>query len=253
MAEGFIALYRALLEKPIWKKSTPEQKSILITLLLMANHEENEWEWMGQKFKVFPGQFVTSLDNIVKACGKGISIQNVRTALDRFQKLEFLTSKSTKNGRLITILNWHTYQVKKIKSNKVTNKDLTKTSQRPNKDLTPNNNDNNDNNDNKYISIPPKLEEVKIYCKERNNNVDPQKWHDFYTAKNWYIGKNKMKDWKAAVRTWEKPEKSPPQSKKPTFNNFTNRTYDGKALEEAWVNKSREDVAEDSNNGSDKR
>jgi hypothetical protein len=142
--EGYIALYRILLDKPIWRKSTPEQKSILITLLLMANHEENEWEWMGQKFKVFPGQFITSLDSIVNACGKGITIQNVRTALERFEKLEFLTSGATKCGRLITILKWQTYQVELKKGNKGTNKDLTKTSQRPNKDLTPNNNDKND-------------------------------------------------------------------------------------------------------------
>jgi hypothetical protein len=51
---------------------------------------------------------------------------------------------------------------------------------------------------------PPTLEEVAEYCKQRNNSVDPQKWYDFYSAKGWMIGKNKMKDWKAAVRTWEK-------------------------------------------------
>ena len=51
--------------------------------------------------------------------------------------------------------------------------------------------------------IKPTIEEVKTYCLERNNTVDAQKWHDFYTAKDWMIGKNKMKDWKAAVRTWE--------------------------------------------------
>lgn len=51
---------------------------------------------------------------------------------------------------------------------------------------------------------PPTLEEVKAYCQERNNGVDPQKWYDFYLAKNWMIGKNKMQNWKAAVRTWER-------------------------------------------------
>lgn len=51
--------------------------------------------------------------------------------------------------------------------------------------------------------IPPSLDDVIAYCKERNNSVDPQKWHDFYTSKGWMVGKNKMKDWKASVRTWE--------------------------------------------------
>lgn len=54
--------------------------------------------------------------------------------------------------------------------------------------------------------IPPNIEDVKSYCKERKNDVDPERWFDFYSAKNWMIGKNKMKDWKAAVRTWEKSE-----------------------------------------------
>lgn len=51
--------------------------------------------------------------------------------------------------------------------------------------------------------IPPAIEEVKRYCLERNNNVNPQKWHDHYTSNGWMVGKSKMKDWKAAVRTWE--------------------------------------------------
>ena len=74
---------------------------------------------------------------------------------------------------------------------------------------------------------PPTLDEVRNYCKERNNTVDCERWYDFYESKGWMIGKNKMKDWKAAVRTWEK--KSKDQSQKPTnqnkFNNFPQRDY----------------------------
>lgn len=50
---------------------------------------------------------------------------------------------------------------------------------------------------------PPTLEEVKAYCKERGNGVDPQHFFDYYTANGWKVGKNPMKDWKAAVRSWE--------------------------------------------------
>lgn len=53
-------------------------------------------------------------------------------------------------------------------------------------------------------TIPPTLEEVSAYCSERHNNVDPQQFIDFYESKGWYVGKTKMKDWKACVRTWEK-------------------------------------------------
>ncbi|EPF5050210.1 hypothetical protein ACSSTF_004802, partial [Escherichia coli] len=94
MTGGWIKLYRQLLAKPIWQESTPEQKVILITLLSMANHEEREWEWQGAPYKANPGQFVTSLESIRKKCGKGISLQNVRTALKRFEKYGFLTNES---------------------------------------------------------------------------------------------------------------------------------------------------------------
>ena len=52
--------------------------------------------------------------------------------------------------------------------------------------------------------IKPTIEEVIAYCQERNNDVDPQKWFDYYVANGWKVGRNVMKDWKAAVRTWEK-------------------------------------------------
>lgn len=60
---------------------------------------------------------------------------------------------------------------------------------------------------------PPTAEEVAAYCRERNNNVDPQSFIDFYDSKGWMIGKNKMKDWKAAVRTWEKRDAEKPKKK----------------------------------------
>lgn len=56
---------------------------------------------------------------------------------------------------------------------------------------------------------PPTLEEVKEYCFERNNGIDAQQFIDFYSSKGWMIGKNKMKDWKAAVRTWEQRNNRP--------------------------------------------
>lgn len=50
----------------------------------------------------------------------------------------------------------------------------------------------------------PTLEQVKAYCKERKNHVDPQAWFDHYSSNGWRVGRNPMKDWQAAVRTWER-------------------------------------------------
>lgn len=55
--------------------------------------------------------------------------------------------------------------------------------------------------------IPPTLEEVAEYCKERGNSIDPQSFIDHYSASNWYRGRTKIKDWKSCVRTWERKEK----------------------------------------------
>lgn len=149
--QGWIKLHRQLTEKAIWLESTPEQKTILITLLMMANHEQKEWEWKGEKFKAEPGQFVTSLESIVKKCGNGVSIQNVRTAIKRFEKYEFLTNQSTNKNRLISIVNWGLYQDKETTTNKQTNKQLTSNQQATNKQLTTNKNDKNDNKKDIYI------------------------------------------------------------------------------------------------------
>ena len=54
----------------------------------------------------------------------------------------------------------------------------------------------------------PTVEEVRAYCEERGNKVDPETFVDFYESKGWLIGKNPMKDWKAAVRTWERSDTS---------------------------------------------
>lgn len=60
----------------------------------------------------------------------------------------------------------------------------------------------------------PTLSEIKQYCIERNNNVNAEQFYDYYESNGWKVGKNSMKDWKAAVRTWERSEYRKPNSKK---------------------------------------
>lgn len=59
----------------------------------------------------------------------------------------------------------------------------------------------------------PELWEIKAYCIERGNNVDPERFFDYYNANGWKVGRNHMKDWKAAVRTWERKEKTTTKQK----------------------------------------
>ena len=60
------------------------------------------------------------------------------------------------------------------------------------------------NNNTTYSNKKPTVEEIKQYCLQRNNGIDAEQFFDFYESKNWYVGKNKMKNWQAAIRTWEK-------------------------------------------------
>ena len=91
-------------------------------------------------------------------------------------------------------------------------------------------NDNNINNNKKEnikrkIFKKPTIEEINEYCKERNNGIDAEAFYDFYESKDWYVGKNKMKDWKAGVRTWEKRNK-PKEEKLPEWWNKTNEDFE---------------------------
>ena len=67
---------------------------------------------------------------------------------------------------------------------------------------------------------PPNIQDVRAYCQERGNKVDPENFWDFYQAKNWMIGKNKMKDWKAAVRTWERTDEGKKYKSRNTLLNY---------------------------------
>lgn len=96
----------------------------------------------------------------------------------------------------------------------------------------------------KYIKdsrfAPPTADEVRAYCSERNNSVDAERFIDFYQSKGWKVGNQPMKDWKAAVRTWEKRDIQPVKSKPNKFNDYPQRTYtasDYQEIERKLINK----------------
>ncbi|MGK9301441.1 hypothetical protein, partial [Melissococcus plutonius] len=228
MAEGWFKVYRELMEKPIWLESSAEQKVILITLLSMANHKGREWEWKGKPYRAEAGQFVTSLESICKGCGKGVSIQNARTALKRFEKYKFLTNESTKQNRLITIVNWGIYQGNEESTNKETNRRLTDSQQTPNNQLTTNKNVKNVKNDknerNKKNRLPEKKVLRKKYGEYKNVLLSDKEletlkqefstdWEDRIERVSEYCasqGKS-YKNYLATIRNWAKRDKKPQQ------------------------------------------
>lgn len=167
--QGWIKLHRELMDKPIWFQSTPEQKTILITLLMMANHEKKEWFWKGENYGVEPGQFVSSLDKIAEKAGKGITVKNVRTAIEKFERLEFLANESTKTGRLISIVNWGIYQKEEEGEDKEEGRQAAEEGQTRGKQVADNRAPNkkkeykNDNNDKKNKEKTYSVEAKKLF------------------------------------------------------------------------------------------
>ena len=83
---------------------------------------------------------------------------------------------------------------------------------------------------------PPDVTEVRSYCQERKNKVDPERFVDFYTSKGWLVGKSKMKDWRAAVRNWEKEENARSgTTQQSTKQGYIRSDYDIDAIERALV------------------
>ncbi len=143
MHRGYIKAWRKILTSSMYKSLTASQRDVLWACLLSANHNESEWEWQGNMFRCKPGQFITSLDSMKGLCARDTSIRNIRTALVKLEKYDFLANKSTKTGRLISITNWDSYQQDTKQTDKQTDKGVTKDRQSTDKALTPNKNDKN--------------------------------------------------------------------------------------------------------------
>lgn len=71
------------------------------------------------------------------------------------------------------------------------------------------------------VFVKPTIEEVAAYCRERGNTIDPEAFIDHYESNGWIVGRSPMKDWKAAVRTWEKRRDIRPASSKPEKESLT--------------------------------
>jgi len=198
--QGWIKLHRQLLE---WEWIQDGNVfCIFIYCLLRANHKEKRWR--GNQIE--RGSFITSYKHISEALSvrhSKISVQQVRTALAKLKLTGEITIKTTNKYTLVKVNNWDKYQADNTRDNTwITGKQQTN-----NKQITTNKNDKNDKNEKKSSRFtPPSLSDVSEYITQQGYTVDPNNWYDFYSSKGWLIGKNKMKDWKAAVRTWARRE-----------------------------------------------
>lgn len=227
MAKGWISIHRKIEDCQIWLGNEPyDRRSAWISILLMANHEDKDILFDGQMVTVKRGQFITS----VRHLGQKWMWSKDRTLryLRLLETLQMIHRESDNRRTLITIIKYENYQ-NMCDSNEDTHKDSNKdTDKDTDTPQTIMKNNENKLNNNKGRFTPPSVDEVRAYCSERKNNIDPQTFIDFYESKGWFVGKNKMKDWKAAVRTWEKRNNTPKQTQ---FHHSEENTYDYADLE----------------------
>lgn len=151
MNNGWIALHRKLLDWEWWDDHNTTR--LFLYLLLKANHEDKRWKGVLVK----RGQLITGLHSLKKATG--ISVQSLRTSLDRLISTNEITKQSTSKFTLITICRYGDYQDKDSKVTKQSTGKLTNDQQATNKQLTTNNNYNNITiKQNKNISIKTDME-----------------------------------------------------------------------------------------------
>jgi DNA-binding transcriptional MerR regulator len=186
---GWIKIHRKFLDWEWFNKS--EAVHLFMYLVLKANHKDGQWQGIDIK----KGQFVTSFGKI--SIDTGISLQTIRTLLKKFEKTNEINIQTTNKFTIVTLCKYECYQ----QENEPTNTQLTNEQQTTNKQLTT-----NKNNKNEKKFIIPTFNDVLEYCMQNNLDVDGVKFINFYESKGWMVGKNKMKDWKAAIRTWVKPK-----------------------------------------------
>lgn len=214
---GYISLWRSFTEWE-WYDDIPT-KVVFIHLLLNCTHTPIK----KRGIEYLKGQYPASLRKI--ADETGLSIQQVRRAINNLECTNEITRKQHGKITIFTINNWCEYQEQNTKRTRSQHDDNTMTTQ----SLI----DNNINNKITIISnrgnkIPPTLEELETYITENNYNVDAKRFIDFYESKGWLIGKNKMKDWKAAVRTWNSKEPQKPKPQKDIKDISLEDIYNGK-------------------------
>ncbi len=190
MSEGFITLHRSVQKHWIWDE--PEALKFWMALLMQANWEAKTTLFNKQLITVERGQVV--FGRKVWSERLKISEMKLRRYLDQLKEEGMINQQTTSRYSLITVLNYNDHQS--------INQQTTSKQPARNQLVTTSKQVNNKTIGKKFV--PPTVCQVSEYCIERKNTVDAETFVNFYLSKNWAIGKSKMKDWKAAVRTWEK-------------------------------------------------
>lgn len=243
MASGWIKIDRGILNH--WVYQDMRYFQWWFDLIINANWVDGECKDDGHTFVLKRGQLCASVSFLANRWKLTES-----TTLRFLKRLEAdgMINREVKFRKtaIITICNYDKYQGEEVKTltegltegltktlmetlntdssevidtlvktlTKTQAKTLTKTIAEVNKrikEIEENNKEKEKEKEKPKIFQPPSIEEVRQYCEERNNGIDAEAFVAFYESKGWMIGKNKMKNWKSAIVTWEKKRKNETQ------------------------------------------
>jgi hypothetical protein len=183
---GWIKIHRQILD---WEwYSDNNAFRIFMHLILKANHKEKRYKGI----ELNCGSVITSRD--ILSLETGLSVQQIRTALDKLKSTNEITIETSSKGTIIQVVNYAKYQ---LSTNELTNEQPTN-----NQQVTTNKNEKKE----RSIFKTPSLEELNTFCVENNLILNASDFLNYYDSNGWMVGKNKMKDWKATVRRWSKPK-----------------------------------------------
>lgn len=218
---SFVKLDRKMLT---WGwRDVPEVVALWVYILLRANYEANEWH--GIKFE--KGSFPTSINKLSE--DTGLSQKQVRMCLEKLKKTGEIRVDSNNKFSKITVNKWSEYQCEgKQEDIQTAINGQTKDKQRATlKEIEEIKEPKKDKNNR------PTVDDVRSYCLERKNGIDPERFWNYYESVGWKIGgKSPVRDWKACVRTWERKDNPRPVDTLPVYSTEKNTEMDGKEAEE---------------------
>lgn len=193
---GYVKIYRSLEGKGYYKKS--EYVHLWVHLIMKATYQSKEYLFNNKIEYLKAGQFITGRKSLVNETG--INRSKIERILKCFEIEHQIEQQTTNKFRIISILNWNAYQQSEQQNEQPASSQRA-ASEQP---VSTNNKDKKDKKD-KNIFIIPSVEEIISFCFERHNKIDGQYFYDYQAARDWKLkGGQKIKDWKAVIRTWEK-------------------------------------------------
>lgn len=190
---GAFLLARKIFDSDLWLNKPAAWSKIWIYILGNVNFVDNGTFKRGEGFFDFTREkyFI----------GDDISDDSTKKFMQYGRGKGLFTTKRSTRGVILSVCNYSDYQ--EMSFYRSTTESTREAPEKHQRSTPIHNNGNNGNNVTREAFVIPSIQQITVYCNERKNKVNPNAFLAFYESKGWMIGKNKVKDWKACVRTWE--------------------------------------------------